>query len=386
MQRDVIIVGAALAGASLAAALRGSRFRIAVVENRTPSFPAADAWDSRIYAISPANVRFLEAIGVWSSLRPERLTPIYDMEVHGDGGARLDFSAYDIGVGELAWTIEGSLMQRALWEALERQSNVELLCPAQPSRLAIAADKLRLAVQDGRDLEARLIVAADGVNSWVRREAGIRDTTSGYGEMGLVANFECERPHKNKAYQWFRADGVLAYLPLPGRRISIVWSTRDEHARELLRLDPGALCARVAAAAQQRLGSLDLITPAQAFPLRLMRVERTVAQRVALIGDAAHAIHPLSGHGINLGFQDARVLAHTLTGLPRDGDCGEQVYLRRYARARAEEVFALQTVTHGLQRLFRPQQALISNLRNLGLNLTNRLPVLRTVLARYALG
>lgn len=386
MRFDVIVVGAALAGASLAAALRGSHFSIALVEGRAPNFPDPGTWDSRIYALSPSSMRFLGEIGIQDRLDPARLTPIHDMEVHGDAGARIDFSAYDVGVSELAWAVESSLIQRELWDALAHQPNATLLCPARPSRLAIGGAKLRLATEDGRELEARLIVAADGADSWVRREAGIRETTSAYGEMGLVANFACEKPHRNKAYQWFRRDGVLAYLPLPGQHISIVWLTPDAHARELLDLDPQALSARVAAAAEHRLGSLELVTRAQAFPLRLMRVERMVAPRVALVGDAAHAIHPLAGHGINLGFQDARVLAHALAALPRHRDCGEERTLRRYARARAEEVFALQVVTHGLQRLFQPRQPLISNVRNLGLNLTNRLPLLRSMLVRYALG
>jgi ubiquinone biosynthesis UbiH/UbiF/VisC/COQ6 family hydroxylase len=220
----------------------------------------------------------------------------------------------------------------------------------------------------------------------VRAQAALHADTLLYGEMGVVANFECERPHRNTAFQWFRADGVLAWLPLPGKRISVVWSTPDVHAQELLRLDAAALCARVAEAGAHRLGALALLTPPAAFPLRLTRVPRIVAPRLALVGDAAHAIHPLSGHGINLGFLDARALADLLRTLPEFADCGDERQLRRYARTRAEEIALLQWTTHGLQRLFRPQHPALALVRNLGLNLTDSLPVVRNRLVRYALG
>lgn len=382
---DIAIVGAGLAGSALAVALKGSRYSVALIEGRPPA-PAPAGWDARIYAVSPANIRFLKEIGAWQHLDAGRMTPVYDMEIRGDRGARLDFSAYDSGVSDLAWIIEAGLMQRELWETAKRQGNITLLCPAQPQRLEFDAGCARLTLADGRLLEAGLIVGADGAESWVRNGAGLAAETFSYGEMGVVANFACEKPHNNTAFQWFRADGVLAWLPLPDRHISIVWSTPDAHARELLALAPEALCRRVAKAGERRLGTLDIITPPAAFPLRLMRVPDIVAPRLALIGDAAHAIHPLSGHGINLGFQDARVLAETLLALPAFEDCGDMRPLRAYERARAEEVALLQWATHGLQRLFRPQHAALAALRNLGLNLTNELPVVRNALVRYALG
>ena len=220
---------------------------------------------------------------------------------------------------------------------------------------------------------------------WDRQAACIDVRNTPYEEKGVVANFRCEKPHRNTAFQWFRKDGVLAYLPLPAQQISIVWSAPDDLADQLVALSPEALAVRVAEATDARLGALETITPAAAFPLRLMRVERVVQPRLALIGDAAHAIHPLSGHGINLGYQDARVLAEQLAALPAWRDPGELAVLRPYARARAEEAALLQYTTHGLNRLFKPADPLLSGLRNLGLNLTNRLPVLRNALVRYAI-
>ncbi|MCK6392551.1 UbiH/UbiF family hydroxylase [Zoogloea sp.] len=383
MKFDVLVVGAGLAGAALAAALRGSRLKVGIVEARPPARPTG--WDPRIYAISAANVDFLSSIGIWQHLDPQRLAPVYDMEIHGDAGGRLDFSAYDCGLRELAWILESSQMQLELWETVKRQHNVTLLCPAAPTALAFEEDSACLTLADGRRLESRLIVAADGRDSWVRDAAGIGARNTPYDEKGVVANFRCEKPHRNTAFQWFRPDGVLAYLPLPGDYMSMVWSAPDALADELVSLSPEALALRVGEASDFRLGALETVTPAAAFPLRLMRVETVVKPRLALIGDAAHAIHPLSGHGINLGYQDARVLAEQLAALDPWRDPGELSILRAYARARAEETALLQYTTHGLNRLFKPADPLLSGLRNLGLNLTNRLPVVRNALVRYAI-
>lgn len=383
-QFDLIIVGGGLAGASLAAALRESRLRIALVEGQAPSRP--QGWDARIYAISPANADFLARIGAWEHLDRQRMAPISAMEVHGDQGGRLNFSAYETGVGELGWILESSLMACELWEGIKRQANVTRFCPARPAGLEIRHDAALLTLEDGQLLSGRLLVGADGRDSWVRRQAGLEAITTPYNEKGLVANFATEKPHRGIAWQWFRDDGVLAYLPLPGQRMSIVWSTPDAHADALCALPPEALAEQVAAAAQHVLGRLETITPAAAFPLRLIRVPRTVSPRLALVGDAGHGIHPLSGHGINLGFQDARVLAEMLGAAGPWQDIGEERFLQRYQRARREETVLMQTTTDTLRRLFRASPPGLAPLRNLGLTLTNNLGPMKSVLVRYALG
>ena len=382
MDFDVLIVGAGLAGASLAAALRTSSLKIGLIEGAAPRRP--DGWDSRVYAISPASVAFLEEIGVWRHLDHGRVAPVYDMRIFGDRDGRLDFSAYDCGLEALAWIVESSQLQLEVWETVRRQHGVTLLCPARPAALAVDDDGAELRLDDGRRLHGRLVVGADGAASWVREQAGIRARIRPYGEKGVVANFECSLPHEGRALQWFRDDGILAWLPLPGKRLSMVWSAADALADELVALPPEALCARVAEAGAETLGPLAPITAAAAFPLRLMRVDRPFAQRVALVGDAAHAIHPLSGHGINLGFQDSRALAARLAGLAGWRDPGEASILRAYARARAEETLLMQTTTDGLNRLFRPTDPVVARLRNFGLNLTNAVPVVRNMLVRYA--
>jgi ubiquinone biosynthesis UbiH/UbiF/VisC/COQ6 family hydroxylase len=383
MDFDIVIVGGGLAGLSLAAALRRSTLSVALVEGRTPAFP--EALDSRIYAITPTNAAFLDELGVWGHLDATHMEAVRIMEIHGDAGGRLDFTAYGCGVSELAWILESSLMQRELWETVKRQGNLSLFCPARPQALTIVPDAALLSLEDGRSLSARLIVAADGAESWTRSASGMTVRFDPYDQQGVVANFATELPHRGTAFQWFRTDGVLAWLPLPGNRISMVWSAPEDHGRKLLALDPAELAARVAEAGNHLLGALELITPPAGFPLRLMRAPNTVAPRLALIGDAAHTIHPLSGHGINLGFQDARVLAGVLCDKPGHVDCGGLGLLRAYERARKEEVVTLQTLTDSLHDLFRPATGSLTRLRNLGLNLTNSLPVVKNLLVRYAL-
>ena len=235
-------------------------------------------------------------------------------------------------------------------------------------------------------LTAPLLVGADGRDSWVRESAGLAAVNTPYGEKGVVANFATEKPHRNRAFQWFRDDGVLAYLPLPGNRISIVWSTPDAHADSLCALPAELFCDRVGEAGEHVLGRLACLTPPAAFPLRLMRVPQTVAPRLALVGDAAHGIHPLSGHGINLGFQDAKVLAELLAATQPWQDIGDERLLQRYQRARREETVMMQMTTDSLRRLFRQSPPGLRPLRNWGLNLTNALPFVKNALVRYALG
>jgi 2-octaprenylphenol hydroxylase len=381
---DVLIVGGGLAGASLACALRGSRYRVALIDQAAPR--VADGWDRRVYAVAPACIDFLKRCGAWDHLPHDRVQRIERMAIKGDAGGELAFSAYESGLDALAWIVEGGRLAVELWQTVTRQSNITVLSPATPASLKIHEEAAHLTLSDGRVLKAGLVVGADGANSWVRGQAGIEARSDAYEDVAVVANFSCERSHEGTAFQWFREDGVLAWLPLAGNNFSIVWSTPQQNADALLALDAPALAARVGEAGGHALGSLQSLSPPAAFPLRLMRVNETVGSRLALIGDAAHGIHPLSGHGINLGFQDAATLADILLGLPTFRDCGDLTVLKRYRRARAEEVAMLQGVTHGLHQLFGAKSAPLAWMRNAGLNMTGNLPFVRGVMTRYAAG
>jgi len=385
MDFDIVIVGAGLVGASFAMALRGAGLKLALVEAQAPA-AAADNWDSRVYAISPGSAAFLQGLGVWKRLDSSRIGAVYEMHIHGDAAdAQLRFSAYEAGVAELAAIVESRRLQSLLWQGLEHQHDLELICPERGAALQLRDDAAELTLAGGRTLRARLVVAADGMHSRARQAAGIAAELKSYGQTGVVANFDCARPHHYTAFQWFRGDGVLAYLPLPGQRMSIVWSTPDAHAAELLSLPADALCARVAEAGKDALGKLDLLSAPMQFPLARLRAARLVAPRLALIGDAGHVLHPLAGQGVNLGFGDARILAQVLRQRELFRDPGEIRLLRRYERARAEDILALAWVTDGLQRLFAAPGGAAAKLRNAGLNLTNALPVVKNLLIRRAL-
>lgn len=380
---DVIVVGAGIVGAAFAAALNGSGLKLALVEPHPP-LPSAPEWDTRIYAISPGSAHFLEELGVWQGFDAARIAPVYGMEISGDTGARLDFDAYAAGLPQLAYIMESGRIQQGLWNAIQQQTGLTLFSDARCAQIGWSAAGARVALTDGAVLQARLVVAADGGNSWVREQAGIAASRRDYGQLGVVANFECARSHAHIARQWFRADGALAWLPLPGQRISIVWSAAEAHAQMLLTLPADELAECVAQAGESTLGALRLLGTAAAFPLALTQVDTLVKPGLALIGDAAHGIHPLAGQGVNLGLRDARELAKVLRARG-PAACGELPLLRRYERARKENILAMQIVTNGLHDLFGSRVPGVSRLRNTGLALTNRLGLVKNLLIQHAL-
>ena len=383
---DVVIVGGGLVGLSLARALAGSGLRLAVVERTDLRAEAPDGWDARVYAISPASEALLRGLNAWP-MQTDRLTPVTQMRVFGDyGGSELTFSAYEAHVAHLATIIESATLATALHEALRGQSDFTFVNPARCTKVVWNSERAVLELDNGDALAAKLLVAADGADSWLRTEAGLAAEESSYGQTGVVANFSTAQPHRGTAFQWFRADGVLALLPLPGDRVSMVWSAQQALADRLLALDAAELCTEVASASKNAVGALALITPAVGFPLRLVRVPRLVAPRLALVGDAAHNLHPLAGQGVNLGFQDARELASVLLARGPQPDVGALSLLRRYERARREDILTMTAATHGLQRLFNNSVAPLAWLRNLGLDLTNRLTPIKTLLVKHALG
>jgi len=383
---DLIIAGGGLVGASLAAALEPTGLSVALVEPEAPRARAAgDSLDARVYAVSPGAAAFLQACGAWQRMPQARVARVEAMRVHGDDPtARLEFSAYDAGLRELAFIVENRELQRALWERLQASPHVRLVCPGRCASVAWDRDAVRVTLENGKRLAARLLVGADGAESWVRHQAGIVASPHAYGQLGVVANFRTAQPHHGTAFQWFRRDGVLALLPLPGNRASMVWSTPQAHGRELLVAAPDALAAEVGAASRQTLGALQLIAPPAAFPLQLQRVAQLVKPRVALVGDAAHNVHPLAGQGVNLGFRDARELAAVLADRGQQADCGDHALLRRYERARKEDIFAMQLATDGLQQLYASDAVWLERARNFGLKLVNAQPLVKTRLVRQA--
>ncbi len=383
MDFDIVIIGGGLVGASLAAALKHSGLRLALIEGQP--LPSLDSeWDSRIYAFTPGNVDFLKQCGAWQHLDTSRVQQVEEMRVFGDTGSRLNFSAYEIGVPELAFIMESRLLQHALWENLRTQENLTLLHPAQCAELSVQEDSARLKLKDGREIRAKLVVGADGRDSWVRHQTNMPEVPTPYHQHGVVANFNIGKAHRGIAYQWFTPDGILALLPLPGKRISIVWSVSPEQSAKLLALTHEEFSARVSEASNRTLGELKVITPPASFALRVLNLAHLARPRLTLIGDAAHNIHPLSGQGVNLGLRDVRELAQVLQ---QRGtlDCGDLNLLRRYEKARQSDIMSMQLTTDTLKNLFINTNPLLSTLRNIGLSATNNIVPLKKMLVRHAL-
>ena len=378
MEHDLIVVGGGPVGASIARAARGLSVALVAHERRAPRTPPPAVFDARVYTLSPGNVAFLRRL---HALPEERATPVHAMQVHGDDGSRIDFDAYRAGVPELAWTVEDGVLQDALWNGLEDG----VFAPAQCSDIIFEERRIALRLAGGQELSGKLVVGADGAKSLVRERAGIPSTEKPYGQAAVVANFACERPHKETAFQWFQGGPVLALLPLPGNHVSMVWSLPEGEAARVERLDADSLAREVESATRSTLGQLEVVTPPRSYPLRRLSARRLVAARVALVGDAAHVVHPLAGQGLNLGFQDVRMLLEVLESREPVRDPGDLRLLRRYERARAEPVLAMDAMVDGLYKLFGARGRTAALLRNAGLNLTNRMSVVKNLLMRQAM-
>ena len=279
------------------------------------------------------------------------------------------------------------MIQSALWEGLARQNNIEVICPALPVEVSFDEDAARVVLDNGRTLSAQLLVAADGADSRVRERAGIATQGWRYDQQGVVATVTSQRSHQDTAWQRFLPDGPLALLPLGDGRCSIVWSTAPERAERLLALDETAFCRELSVASDGVLGEIVATGPRAAFPLRLQHAHDYVRPRLALIGDAAHSVHPLAGQGVNLGLLDAAALAEVLLDARQAGRAiGALKTLRRYERWRKGDNLLMMGVMDGFKRLFGTTWSPLRFARNAGLTLTDKLQPVKNLIMRRAMG
>jgi 2-octaprenylphenol hydroxylase len=394
MQADLIIVGAGMVGSALALALEHSGLEILVVDGGPLSvkpFDASGAFEPRVSALSAASQRILERLGVWDGITARRASPYRDMQVwDGSGTGSVHFSAASVHAEVLGHIVENRVVQDALLERLH-DSQIGLLGNARLEQLRRSGDGWLLTLADGRELRAPLLVAADGANSAVRRLAGCATREWNYLHHAIVTSVRCERPHRLTAWQRFTDDGPLAFLPLNRQGdehwCSIVWSTVPAEAERLMVLDDEAFRHELGKAFEWRLGPVTAVDPRVCIPLRQRHAKRYVESGLALIGDAAHSIHPLAGQGVNLGFLDAAVLAEVLQhALQRGEQPGDVRGLSRYERRRMPHNLAMMAAMEGFERLFQADPLPIRLLRNSGLNWVDELPDAKALFVRRALG
>lgn len=387
---DLIIAGGGMVGSALACALGEADMKIALLEGAPLERvrPGEDL-DMRVSAINRASQRIFAAVGAWDGMTAWRVSPFRDMRVwDATGFGRIHFDSATLGEPLLGWIVENRVIQFALLERARHLPAVDLLCPAAlETAQPLAATGWRVWLNDGRELTARLLVGADGAQSKVRQLAEIDTGGWGYDQKAVVANARAAEPHQETAWQRFLPTGPLAFLPLHDGRCSIVWSTTPEQADALLALDEPAFAEALAEAFDRRLGSIVEVGPRGAFPLRLQHARAYVKPGLALIGDAAHVVHPLAGQGVNLGLLDAATLAEVvLDALAAGQDFASFKTLRRYERRRKGDNLLMLGIMDGFKRLFGASLPPVGLLRNVGLNLTDAITPLKNLIARRAMG
>lgn len=388
MKHDVIVCGAGIAGMASALALARARINVALLApKRAPAPLQGEQYHPRVYAISEASQAFLASLGIWDAMPQERITVVDAMQVNGDMGGQVVLDAWQAARPHLAWIVESGEIERALFQALTIYG-----VPWIDDTMKDWEDG-QITTAGGKTLQAPLFIGADGANSALRTAARMVHHRKDYGDKGLVTHLTCEKPHLNTAYQWFSGKHVLAFLPMPdtseGHQVSLVWSVDEATADRFLQMDEAGLAQALPDALNQVadgcLGRLTLRSPLHGFPLTLERAQ-TVAPGIALVGDAAHRVHPLAGQGLNLGLMDVKVLARVLNEREHFRSYGDLRVLERYARERAADVMAMRMATDGLYQLFSRNLPALPLLRNTGMKLVQQLPWVKRQLIAGASG
>ncbi|HET9836223.1 MAG TPA: UbiH/UbiF/VisC/COQ6 family ubiquinone biosynthesis hydroxylase [Rhodanobacteraceae bacterium] len=385
---DLAIAGGGMIGAACALALARKGFDIVLIEAREPAaWRAEDREDLRVIALAPSSAKLLHELGVWEAVREARVSAYARMHVwDAMSGAEVHFDATQEGRAELGWIVENKLLQWTLWQALD-QAGVRRVCPGELRDFEARDDRVSLELNEGEPLSARVLVIADGAKSTLREKAGIQTRRRDYAQRAVVAHVVTEKSHEATAWQRFLPEGPIALLPLRDGRSSIVWTLPESEARRMLLLDDQAFCEAVGVATDFRLGRVTETTPRASFPLRLQLAQTYATGRCVLLGDAAHAVHPLAGQGANLGLRDVAELAAVL-GEARDADrdFASLHVLQRYARRRrsADTLDALSF--DALSRTFAWRAPPLVALRGIGMRALDALGPVKRKLVEHAAG
>ena len=397
---DVVVVGGGITGKACAlglAQLGLQTIEIAPDLGQNVASPQGTQWGQRIYAFSPSTQKLLAHLHIWDAIDHSRLQAVRDMRIYGDRGEKSDhlhLSAFEAGTPQLAWIGEANLIEHTIDQASRFQNKLERINDVV-ERMQVDADGSTLHLKNGGGIRAQLVIAADGANSPIRNQLGISASEESYSQSAVVANWLCDYPHLETAFQWFLPGGdIVAMLPLPGKQVSMVWSTSPEHSADLLKLDQVQWLDQFSSIANgaiaKQLGELTLNSVPAAFPLRKIRAKRFIgpdsSPKVILIGDAAHVMHPLAGQGLNLGLRDVAVLLNILGKRESFRTPSDLVLLRRYERQRQGDTSALLWVTDKLKKLFSASSSTERQLRNWGLGLVNKSHFIKQRLIERALG
>ncbi|MDU5454889.1 FAD-dependent 2-octaprenylphenol hydroxylase [Pseudescherichia vulneris] len=387
---DVAIVGGGMVGLAVACGLQGSGLRVAVLEQNPPQpLPESAPPALRVSAINAASEKLLTRLGVWSSIVASRASCYHGMEVWDkDSFGRIAFDDRSMGYSHLGHIIENDVIHQALWQKAQQCQDVTLMAPTGVQQVAWGENEAFLTLKDGGMLTARLVIGADGANSWLREKADIALTSWDYRHHALVATIRTDEPHEAVARQVFHGDGILAFLPLSDPHLcSIVWSLPPLEAARMQEATQETFNQALDMAFDNRLGLCHVESERLVFPLTGRYARQFAAHRLALVGDAAHTIHPLAGQGVNLGFMDAAELVNELKRLHGAGkDIGQHLYLRRYERSRKHSAGVMLASMQGFRELFAGTHPAKKLLRDLGLKLADTLPGVKPQLIRQAMG
>lgn len=388
---DIIIVGAGMVGATLACGLaeETENLSIAIIDANTPNFDwDKDSYDMRVSAITRASQTLFKTVGVWEKIVEQRVSPYQDMFVWDAAGkGELHFDSADMGETDLGHIIENRVIVKALHQRIAALKQIDLLCPAQLENIEFNENKTELRLKDHSKLSAALVVGADGARSWIRQQADIAVKGWDFDQAALVTTVKTEKPHQDTAWQRFLHNGPLAFLPLTDGYSSIVWSTSPSEAKRLTEISEADFAEELEQAFESKLGKIESVASRAIFPLRLFETLNYVKPRLALVGDAAHTIHPLAGQGVNLGLADVASLIEVIVDAINDKkDIGELKVLRRYERWRRADNRSMLVAMDGLKRLFGSELTIVKELRNIGLNITNQLTPLKNIIMQQAMG
>ncbi|RKF18673.1 FAD-dependent 2-octaprenylphenol hydroxylase [Alginatibacterium sediminis] len=387
---DICIIGGGMVGLSLARSLKDSDLRIAVVESHAPNAEQLLGLhrSERVSAINLASQSYLDSLGVWSQIESKRAQAYSDMQVwDADSFANIEFNAQDMALPNLGYIVENDVIRNALWHEITQQDNLEII-EASISQLHRGESETWLSFDDGQALSCKLVVGADGANSWLRQQMDVPLNFWDYQHTALVATIRTQLPHNNCARQVFTDNGPLAFLPLDDPNLcSIVWSTEASQAQHLIRCSESDFNKQLAIALDMRLGLCEIQSSLSSFPLRMRYARDFAGEGFVLIGDAAHTIHPLAGQGVNLGLMDAAALAQVILKLHKTGDSIDQPQaLQHWARWRKSEASQMIAAMEFFKQLFGGNDPVKKLIRGLGMSLVDQSGPLKNQAMRKALG